>query len=112
MGSDVPGLVRDSEESPSRSSVIQGSEYPTLPSGKPEMWPLNPQLAVMCAGGGVNERIKLASRVLVKTGQGAAKEDLAAPLRGCPWAPRWARLGGPGDCGQGAVGRRSFALTA
>ena len=41
--------------------MIQGSEYPTLPSGKPEMWPLNPQLAVMCAGGGVNERIKLAS---------------------------------------------------
>ena len=42
MGSDIPGLVRDSEESPSRSSVSQGPEYPTLPSGKPEMWPLNP----------------------------------------------------------------------
>lgn len=61
VGSDVPGLVRDSEESPSRSSVIQGSEYPTLLSGKPEMWPLNPQLALICAGGGVNERIKLAN---------------------------------------------------
>lgn len=42
LGSDIPGLVRDSEESPSWSSVSQGSEYPTLPSGKPEMWPLNP----------------------------------------------------------------------
>ena len=41
VGSDIPGFVRDSEESPSRSSVSQGSEYPTLPSGKPEMWPLN-----------------------------------------------------------------------
>lgn len=61
VGSDVPGLVRDSEESPSRSSVIQGSEYPTLLSGKPGMWPLNPQLALICAGGGVNERIKLAN---------------------------------------------------
>lgn len=57
----------------------------------------NPQLAVMCAGGGVNERIKLASRVLVKTGQGAAKEDL-----GCPFTrlslglPDVARLGALG----------------
>lgn len=61
MGSDVPRLLRDTEESPSRSSVIQGSEDPTLLSGKPEMWPLNPQLALICAGGGVNERIKLAN---------------------------------------------------
>lgn len=54
------GLVRDSEESPSRSSVIQGSA-PHSTFRQAGNGPLNPQLAVMCAGGGVNERIKLAS---------------------------------------------------
>lgn len=63
------------------------------------MWPLNPQLAVMCAGGGVNERIKLASRVLVKTGQGLPRKTWL-PFTRLSLAPRWARLGGPGDCGR------------
>ena len=43
----------------------------------------------------------------MKTGQGAAKEDLVAPLRGCPWAPRWARLRGPWELWPGSwLGRR------